>query len=54
MAPSWEIEPAAISVNCMTYAQKVRNRVFQPQDLVKALNIFKDPVSLFGIRKSYN
>ena len=50
MAPSWEIETTAVSVNCMTYAQEVRNLVFQPQYLVKTLNIFKNPVSLFGVR----
>jgi hypothetical protein len=50
MAASWEIETTAVSVNCMTYAQGVRNRVFQPKYLVKTLNIFKNPVSLFGVR----
>ena len=54
MEPSWEIETTAVSVNCMTYAQVVRNRVFQPQYLVKTLKSFKNPVSLFGVRKSYN
>lgn len=54
MEPSWEIETTAVSVNGMTYAQRVRNRVFPPQYLVKTLNIFKNPVSLFGVRKSYN
>jgi hypothetical protein len=54
MEPSWEIKTAAVSVNGMTYAQRVRNRVFQPQYRVKTLNIFKNPVSLLGVRKSYN
>lgn len=52
--PWWDIEPAAVSVNCMTYAQRVINGVFQPQYLVKTVNIVKDPVSLFGVRKPYN
>jgi hypothetical protein len=54
MKPWWEIEPAAVSLNSMTYAEGVRNLVFQPQYLVKTLNIVKNRLSLFGARKSYN